>query len=369
MIMPDIVPTITGLHRPFRRRTRPGEKPGTVVSVPDAAPPRIDVLCYGPAEVFEKEATTPDEAAELVGRLPVAWINVDGLGDAEIIKSFGRLFNLHPLALEDVVHVHQRAKVETYDDVLFLVARMASIGERLETEQISMFLGKNFVFTFQEGLPGDCLGAVRERVRNGYGRIRKAGPDYLVYSLLDAIIDGYFPVLEEFGNRLATLDDDIEENPHPEVVARAHQLRNELLLIRKAAWPHRDAANELVRAEHPYITDETRLYLRDCYDHTVQIMDVVETYRELCSDLRDYYLAVIGQRTNEIMKVLTIIATIFIPLSFIASVYGMNFDTARSPWNMPELEWFYGYPFALGLMGATAGVLMYFFWRRGWLSK
>jgi magnesium transporter len=364
-----MVPLLAGLHRPFRRRTEPGERPGTVVSTPDAAPPRIHVIGYGPNEIFEKDVETAEQAAELVGKLPVTWINVDGLGDAEVIKGLGRLFNLHPLALEDVVHVHQRAKVENYDDVLFIVARMASIGERLETEQISIFLGKNFVFTFQEELPGDCLGSVRARLRANHGRTRKCGPDHLAYSLLDATIDGYFPVLEEFGNRLAVLDDDIAANPRPEVVARIHQLRNDLLLVRKSVWPHRDAVNELIREPHPFITDETRLYLRDCYDHTVQIMDVVETYRELCSDLRDYYLSVIGQRTNEIMKVLTIISTIFIPLSFIASVYGMNFDASRSPWNMPELRWFYGYPFALGLMAFVAGGLVTFVWRRGWLGK
>jgi magnesium transporter len=367
--MPEIVRILSGLHRPFRRRTRPGEQPGTVVSAPHAVPPGIHVIGYGPDNIVEQDVDSPEEAAQLVGRLPVTWINVDGLGDAETIKSFGRIFELHPLALEDVVHVHQRAKVETYDDVLFIVARMASIGERLETEQISLFLGKNFVLTFQEELPGDCLGSVRERLRSGYSRIRRTGPDHLAYSLLDAIIDGYFPVLEEFGNQLAVMDDDIAANPRAEVVARIHQLRNDLLLIRKSIWPHRDAVNELIREPHPFVSDETRLYLRDCYDHTVQIIDVVETYRELCSDLRDYYLSLIGQRTNEIMKVLTIIATIFIPLSFIASVYGMNFDTARSPWNMPELEWVYGYPFALLLMAMVAGGLMYFFWRRGWLGK
>jgi magnesium transporter len=367
--MPDIVSILAGLHRPFRRRTQPGERPGTVVSRPDAAPPTIHVIGYGPNQIFEKDVESADQVAELVGKLPVTWVNVDGLGDAETIKSIGRIFDLHPLALEDVVHVHQRAKVETYDEVLFIVARMASMEDHLETEQISIFLGQNFVITFQEELPGDCLGPVRDRLRGGYSRIRRAGPDLLMYSLLDATIDGYFPVLEEFGNRLAALDEEVAENPSPEVVARVHQLRNELLLLRKSAWPHRDAVNELVREPHPFITDETRLYLRDCYDHTVQIIDVVETYRELCSDLRDYYLAAISQRTNEIMKVLTIIATIFIPLSFIASVYGMNFDTRRSTWNMPELEWVYGYPFALGLMAAVASGLVYFFWRRGWLGE
>jgi magnesium transporter len=367
--MPELNRILTGLYRPFRRRTQPGAWPGTVIGTPDALPPRIQVVGYGPDEIFEQEVETAGEAAELVGRLPVTWVNLDGLGDAETIQTLGRVFHLHPLALEDVVHVHQRAKVESYDDVLFIVARMASVGERLETEQISIFLGKNFVFTFQEERPGDCLDPVRVRLRAGHGRIRRAGADHLAYSLLDAIIDGYFPVLEDFGNQLAELDDEVSERPRPEVVARIHQLRNDLLLVRKSVWPHRDAVNSLVRDPHPFISEETKIYLRDCYDHTVQIIDVVETYRELCSDLREYNLSLTGHRTNEIIKVLTIIATIFMPLSFVAGVYGMNFDTSRSPWNMPELKWFYGYPFAVGVMALVAGTMLVYFWRRGWLRK
>lgn len=366
--MAEIETILTGLHRPFRRRTRPGARPGMIVSDPDAPRPRIHVFSFGPEELCEYEVEDVSQLAEIRGKQPVTWINVDGLGDAETIKALGKLFDLHPLALEDVVNVHQRAKVEEYDEVVFIVARMAAYNDELNTEQISLFLARNFVLTFQER-PGDCLTPVRDRLRRGQGRIRRGGADYLAYSLLDAVIDANFPVLERLGNRLEELDEAVTERARPEVIAAIHRLRSDLLLLRKSAWPHREALSVLIRDAMPFFTEETRVYLRDCYDHTVQIIDVVESYRETCSDLRDFYLSTVSSRANEIMKVLTIIATIFIPLSFIAGVYGMNFDTERSAWNMPELHWRYGYLFAMGIMAAVAGALLAFFWRRGWLGK
>jgi magnesium transporter len=269
--------------------------------------------------------------------------------------------------LEDVVNLHQRAKVEDYGDTLFIVGRSVTLDERLETEQVSLFLGKNFVVSFQER-PGLCLDPIRQRILQDQGRVRQAGPDYLAYAILDAIVDSYFPVLDQYVERLETLDAQVS-NHHPrETMGRIHEMRGELLLLRRAIWPHREALNTLARDPHLLVSDETRVYARDCLDHIVAIVDLTETYREMCSDLRDYFLTVVSARLNEIMKVLTVIATIFMPLTFIAGVYGMNFATDASPWNMPELRWYCGYPFALGLMALTALATIVYFWRKRWLG-
>lgn len=359
---PNILRGGKSFVRPFRRRTRPGAVPGTVAPDPYAGRPVIHVFGYGPDRCVERYVERVDDLSEFVERFPVVWVNVDGLGDAEVVTQLGTLFGLHPLSLEDVVHSHQRAKVESYDDYLFLVARMVAVTPDLQTEQISIFLGKNFVVTFQDR-PGDCLHLVRERIRSGRGQIREAGPDFLVYSLLDAVIDGYFPVVEELGYRLDQLDEQISAQEFRETLSRIHRTRSDLLVVRKSIWPHREAVNILLRDSSPHFTERTRLFLRDCYDHTVQIIEVVETYREICTDLRDFQLTAVSSRTNEIMKVLTIISTIFIPLGFIAGVYGMNFE------HMPELEWEHGYEFALGLMGLVAGGLLVYFWIKGWIGR
>lgn len=296
-------------------------------------------------------------------------MDIEGLGDAATIHAVGEIFNVHRLALEDIVTVHQRAKIEQYGDQLFIVARAVYLDEHLDTEQISLFVGKNFVLTFQEGRPGDCLEAIRERIRKKGGRIRDAGHDYLAYALLDAIVDSYFPILEAYGERLETLEDEILLRPQVDTIARIHGIKRDLLTLRRAMWPQRETLNSLLRGESAVVTAETRLYLRDCYDHSVQILDLLETYRELGSDLIDMYLSTVSNRTNEIMRVLTVISVVFMPLTFIAGVYGMNFDTSKSPWNMPELGWPFGYPFALLLMLTVALGQMIFFRRRGWLGS
>ncbi|MBN2023373.1 MAG: magnesium/cobalt transporter CorA [Pirellulales bacterium] len=349
-----------------RRRTAPGHGPGVVVVDPGAPAPVVRVVAFGPEELVETEVTDLDVLADLAKRFPVVWVDVQGLGNAETIRGVGATFGLHPLALEDVVNTHQRAKVEDYDDHLFLVVRMLTSNHRLDTEQVSLFFGKGFVVTFQER-PGDCLEPVRKRLHVAKGRLRSAGVDFLAYALLDAVVDAYFPVLEQCGEWLDAADDEISSGPGRASLAQIHQLRGELLLLRRAVWPLRDAMGELSREPNPLVSDETRLFLRDCYDHTIQIIDLVETYREMCADLRDFSLSMVNNRMSEVMKVLTIIATIFIPLGFIAGVYGMNFDTALSPWNMPELKWRLGYPFALGIMVFVALGQIYYFWRRGWL--
>ena len=352
----------------FRRRTSPGAMPGTVAVDPEAARPVVRVISYGPDHLEEKEVEDLDSLAKLVGQSPVTWVDVQGLGDADTITRLGEIFQLHPLALEDVVNTHQRPKVEDYGQYLFIVIRMMAVGERLDTEQVSLFLGPNFVLTFQER-PGDCLDPVRTRLRQLKGRIRNAGADYLAYALLDAVVDAYFPALEQYGEWLDSLDEEISAKPAPGVVVRVHQMRNDLLMLRRAIWPFRDDIGELVREPNPLVSEETRVFLRDCYDHTVQIIDLVETSREMCSDLREYYLSTVNNRMSETMKVLTIMATIFIPLSFIAGLYGMNFDPNASAWNMPELRWPFGYLLALGLMAGVAGSQLLYFWRRGWLRR
>ncbi|MFG0336105.1 MAG: magnesium/cobalt transporter CorA [Maioricimonas sp. JB049] len=372
--------TVTTLsHKPlFRRRNRPGAAPGSVFSDPEAAPPRIRAVCYGGGQFVEREIEDCDEIEPLLDEFAVTWINVDGLGDAKLIRRLAGLFGLHPLAVEDVVHVHQRAKVEDYGDHLFVVARMVHLAQEtddddvapdglgLSTEQLSIFLGGRFVLTFQEA-SGDCLDPVRQRLRKNVGRLRQAGTDYLAYALLDAVIDSYFPIIERYAEALDLIEEDLDEGGSPEELVKLHHLRRELLLLRRAAWPLREAVSWLMRDGHKRIEETTQVYLRDCADHVFQILDVVESYRDLCADLREYFFSLTSQRTNEIMRLLTIIATIFIPLSFVAGVYGMNFDTNVSFWNMPELHWEYGYFTALGIMAAIAGVMLAYFWRKGWL--
>ncbi len=350
-----------------RRRTPPGTVPGTIHVDPSAPRPTIEVLAYDKERIVEERIENLDRLETLLGQWPVLWVNVVGLGDAATIARLGKIFGLHPLALEDVVNVHQRAKLEEYRDHLFLVARRVGLAERLETEQFSIFLGKNFVVVFQER-PGDCFDPVRQRIRMDRGIVRAQGPDYLAYALLDAVIDSYFPVLEEYSEQMELLDEAVADHKPAETVGRIHELRTELLGLRRAIWPHRELVNALVRDPHPLVCDATRVYLRDCFDHTVQIIDMVETYREMCADLTDYAMMTAGNRLNEIMKVLTIIATIFIPLSFIVGLYGMNFRPESSPWNMPELQWYWGYPYALGLMAAVAAGLLAYFWHKGWIG-
>lgn len=355
----------------FSRRTDPGAPPGTLV--PDASKPsgRIRAMAYGPDGFLEKQIERTDEIPGLLEKWPVTWIHMDGLGDVALLRELGRIFHLHNLALEDVVHVHQRAKVESYGDHYFLVGRMPRIEERWQTEQISLFFGQRFVLTFQENPGGDCLDPLRMRLRAGSSRARAAGPDYLVYAILDTVVDHYFPLVEECGERLDELETDVSDaagRPAHGVISRIHSIKRDLLGIRRIVWPLRDALNSMLRDTTTLIADETRIYLRDIQDHTIQIIDLVESYRDISSGIADVHLASVGQRTSEIMKVLTIMSTIFIPLTFLAGVYGMNFDRTVSPWNMPELGWKWGYVAVMAVMAAIAVGMLGFFYRKGWLG-
>lgn len=364
------------LH-PFRpifrrkRRSPPGSSPGQLLGVPDAEPPGIRVLAYGPAGCTEKEIGNPDgleELRELHGRWPVIWVEVDGIEHAPTVHALGQIFGLHRLALEDVVSVPQRAKVEDYGKFLFIVGRMAQTTPALETEQLGIFLGSDFVLTFQER-PGDPFDPIRERIRTQtQGKIRNSGADYLAYAILDAAIDHYFPVLEELGERLEHLEEEIVHRPRQATMQRLYTMKRDLTALRRSLWPMRDATNMLVRDPHELVDDETRIYLRDTHDHVIQNIDLVESFRDLAASLTDLYLSTVSQRTNEIMKVLTVITAIFVPLSFVAGVYGMNFDPEASPFNMPELGWRYGYPFALGVMFVIGLLLVLYFHHRGWIG-
>lgn len=348
-------------HGPhFRRQTPPGAPPGEVRAPPQSPPPAVRAFLYGPQQVEEVVVNDLSQIAALRGRAPVLWLNVEGLGSTETILTIGQVFALHPLALEDVVHVHQRAKAEHYEGHLFLVARMVSPDRGCETEQCSLFLGNDFVITFLED-PGDAFDFVRMRLKNDQAHIRQRGAGYLAYALLDAIVDAYFPVVEAVGDRLDDLEDRTLQQTGNRSIAEIHATKHDLRGLRRALWPLRDMLNALLRDPSPLLDADSRVYLRDCHDHTVQILDLVETYRELCSDLTDLYLSSLSNRLNEVMKLLTIMSTIFMPIGVVASVYGMNFE------HMPELHWKYGYAWALGLMVCVGAGLVGYFFHRGWL--
>ncbi|HYF48552.1 MAG TPA: magnesium/cobalt transporter CorA [Planctomycetota bacterium] len=356
------------LH-PRKRRAEPGASPGTLTLSGESRKPSLSVISYNRETLEEQTLTGPAEIRRFLD-MPdrVTWLAVRGLGDEHVLRELADIFHIHPLALEDVVHSPQRPKVDEYDDHRFIIARMVILksADDMHAEQISIFLGKNYVLTFMEDVP-DCLDPVRNRLRKQGGLHRTHGADYLCYSILDAIIDNYFPVLEAYGEYLETLEDQTVLKPTRRTLSAIHTAKRELLDLRRVIWPQRDTINSLIRDESPLISAPVKVFLRDCHDHAVQVMDMVETYREITSGLHDVYLSSIGNRTNEIMRVLTIISTIFIPLTFIAGVYGMNFKTEASPYNMPELTWYFGYPLCLLLMLLIALSLLYFFKRKGWL--
>ncbi len=353
------------------RQTPPGSSPGTLHPHPEFAAPSLQLIQYDSDRFVEQTPSSMDQLCEQLDDSLIRWINVSGLGDVGQLTQLQARFGLHALALEDVINHHQRAKVEVYDDHLFIVIWVVmkaepEDGHPVTFEQLSIFLGNNYVLTLQER-PIDCLEPVRERLRNGYSRTRQFGADFLAYSLIDAVIDSYFPIVDEYGEVIEDLDEQISTGTPTHFMSRLHDLRGDLMNLRRAIRPLRDALVHLMPDPHSLFTAQTQFYLRDCYDHTVQLMDLLDTYREMGSDLREYYMSTVSNRMNEVMKVLTIIATIFIPLSFIAGVYGMNFNPRR-PGNMPELNWPYGYVYAWLVMIAVASGLIYFIWRRGWLT-
>jgi len=349
----------------FRKRhPKAGSRPGTLVINGTAPKPRIRVMAYTAEAVEELEDLSPADLPAVVERNSVTWVDVQGLGDEEVLREIARVFGIHDLALADVVNTPQRPKVEPYDDHLFLVAPMAQpdVSDRFHSEQLSLFLGRRYVLTFQERY-GDILDPVRVRIRAGKGPIRNQGSDYFAYAVVDTIIDHYFPILESMGEMLEDLEDEALETPNRSTLRRANRARADLLLLRRIMWPQGEMLRSLSRDENPLITSTVRTYFRDCHDHSIQISDVIDSYREIVSAISNTYLTVVGNRTNEVMKVLTIMASIFIPLTFMAGIYGMNFEY------MPELHLHYAYPVLWFAMAAVALAMLVYFYRKGWIGS
>jgi magnesium transporter len=355
----------------------PGESPGLLRSREETGRrrPNITLIEYDRTHLEERTIAQTEELLPHLDNRLVTWINIDGLGDIDVLRALGSRFNLHPLALEDVLATGQRPKVELYDDYLFIIVQMLYLDQerRMCGEQVSMFLGKHFLITLQEEGDFDVFEPVRARIRASKPTIRKCGSDYLAYALLDSIIDHYYPVLESIGAAIDSIEETlvVKDAPIQSPVGQLHQHKRTLTQIRRFIWPVRDLINSLLHEDTGLITKPTKVYVRDCYDHTVQLMDLVESYRDVLSGLMDLYLSTVGMRTNEIMRVLTVVTTIFIPLSFIAGVYGMNFvhevDGKKLRWNMPELYQPWGYVACLLFMALVAALQIIYFRKRRWL--
>lgn len=348
-----------------KRSKKAGLPPGTPVHTREVKSEHtvITVLDYDGDRLTEKRVENVDECAEFLHRASVTWISVTGLADVPLLERLGAVFKLHPLIVEDVVNTDQRPKIEDYGAVLYLVVRVIAYGDpagEVSTEQVSLILGSNFVLSFEER-ESTLFNGVRERIRLAHGRVRRAGADYLTYRLIDTVVDQYFEVLEKVGEEIELVEDRLVESATPEHLREIHRLRRQMIFLRKAVWPLREVVGRPQHGESPLIQAATGVYFRDVYDHTVQAIDSIETYREMLSDMLDMYLSGVNYRLNVVMKVLTVAATIFLPLSFLASLWGMNFRF------MPELAQPWGYPAALGVMFAIGLAMLWFFRRRGWL--
>ena len=339
--------------------------PGSLVHVgrKTLAKAELSLISYNADQHESRAVADLAEAQACISDDRVSWLNITGLHDTVLLEAVGEAYAIHPLTLEDILNTNQRPKAESFDGYLYFVLRMIRYDaeeKRLDTEQVSLVLLPNLVITFQER-PGDVLDPLRQRIQQAKGRVRQHGADYLFYSIMDIIIDNYFLCLEDMGDDIEDLETQALEAPTPTLTTRLQRLKRELLFLRKAVWPLREQIAVLLREEHSMIQASTNIYLRDLYDHTIQIMDTIETFRDMTSGLLDVYLSSLSNRMNEVMKVLTIIATIFIPLTFVAGVYGMNFEF------MPELHFQWAYPAVLLLCVAIAGTMIIYFRRKGWL--
>ena len=342
-----------------------GLPPGTLVHIGEVKPEKmkITLLDYDEQHIYEEEVVTVDECLPFKDEPTVTWVNIDGLHQVEILERVGDGFGLHPLVLEDILNTGHRPKAEDLGDYIYVVLKMLypeGDNDEITEEQISLILGPTYVVSFQEKA-GDVFNPLRERIRNDRGRIRKMGADYLAYALLDTVIDNYFVLLEKLGDRIELLEDELIAHPDPETLHIIHNLKRNMVLLRRSVWPLREVISSLERAESPLIRDSTGIYLRDVYDHTIQVIDTVETFRDLLSGMLDIYLSSVSNRMNEVMKVLTIVATIFIPLTFIAGIYGMNFEY------MPELAWRWSYFTVWIVMFVIGALMLVYFRKRRWL--
>jgi magnesium transporter len=349
----------------YKASKKAGLAPGSLIHIGEerTEKPRITIIDYNRDNYQERVVENVEECFPFKEYPTVTWINIDGIHQVDIIEKLGTHFGLHPLVMEDIVHTSQRPKMEDYDSYIYVVLKMLWLGNEdagVQAEQISIILGKNFVLSFQE-LEGDTFDFVRERLRNAKGRIRLMGTDYLAYALLDSIVDNYFIIIEKFGEVIEELEEELVENPEPGTLQDIHNLKKEMIYLRKSVWPLREVISGLERSESHLLEDTTFVFLKDVYDHTIQVADSIETYRDVLSGILDVYLSSISNKMNEVMKTLTIIATIFIPLTFLAGMYGMNFRY------MPELDWKWGYP-AVWLINILIFISMYtYFHRKNWL--
>ncbi len=342
-----------------------GLPPGTLIHVGEkrSESVRITIFDYDEKFLEEKEVKTIEEAFPYKDKQTITWINIDGIHNLDLIRKVGGHFNLHPLILEDIVNTSQRPKIEDFTDHIFIVLKMlyqTGDDSEIKEEQVSLVLGSNFVISFQE-TEGDIFNFIRDRIREGKGKIRKMKADYLAYSLIDAIVDGYFLILEKLGEKTESLEDEVMLDPTTKTSQKIHRLKRKIMSLRKSIWPLREIISNMQRGESKIIYKPTMIYLRDVYDHTIQVIDSIETFRDILSGMLDVYLSSISNRMNEVMKVLTIIATIFIPLTFIAGVYGMNFKF------MPELEWRWSYFVVWLIMIGLASYMIFYFRRKKWL--
>ena len=345
--------------------TKAGASPGTLVHIGEQKvdDTRITLIDYDEAHLQERVLDGIEEAFPLKDLPTVTWINIDGLHEIDIIENVGQHFNIHPLVLEDIVNTGQRPKTEEFEDFIYVVLKMLHYNENsgeISSEQFSLVLGPDFLISFQE-IQGDVFKTVRERIRKPKTRIRKAGCDYLAYALIDAVVDNYFLILEKLGENIETLEEDLLENPSPETLQTLHEMKREMIYLRKQIWPIREMINSLVKGETSLVNESTSLFFRDIYDHTIQIIDTIESFRDILSGMLDIYLSTLSNRMNEVMKVLTIIATIFIPITFVAGIYGMNFKF------MPELEWRWGYVMVWAIIVVVVGIMIGFFKKKQWL--
>jgi len=354
------------MAKPIKKRSRKaGLPPGTLVHIGErkAEFVRITVIDYNEQNFQEKEVSAVEECLPFKATPTVTWINIDGLHKIELIEKLGKEFDLHPLILEDILNTGQRPKFEDLGNNVFIVLKMLSYSDEKQTiqsEQVSLVVGPNFVISFQESV-GDVFEQIRDRIRNSKGRIRKTGSDYLTYVLLDAIVDNYFLILEKFGEKIEYMGEELVAEPTEKTLQQIHSLKREMIFLRKSVWPLRELISSLERSESSLIKESTGIYLRDVYDHTIQVIDTVETFRDMVSGMLDIYLSSISNKMNAVMKVLTIIATIFIPLTFIAGIYGMNFKY------MPELEWRWAYPVIWLIIAVIAICMLIYFRRKKWL--
>jgi magnesium transporter len=349
-----------------QRSKKAGLPPGSLVHIGEKKgdKAKASILDYDEAHAQEKEVENIEECFIFKDQPTVTWIDVDRIDHVETIEKLGGCYGLHPLVLEDILNTDQRPKTEEYDSYSFIVLKMLYYRDQsgqVDAEQVSLILGKNFVLSFQEGREGDVFGPLRDRIRNGKGRIRKMGADYLAYAMIDAIVDHYFIILEKLGERIESLEEALVAQPTTGTLKEIHSLKREMIFLRKAVWPLREVISGLTRGESPLIQESTRVYLRDVYDHTIQVIDTIETFRDMVSGMLDIYLSSVSNRLNAVMKVLTIIATVFMPLTFLAGVYGMNFK------HMPELEWRWGYPGLWLVMIAIGGIMLVYFRKKKWL--